>query len=299
MFRLLWLLGSLVSLVSSSCYVGPMENLVAFGDSYSDEGRSKYFAYHHGIAPPAGKLLPASNYTSTGGYTWGRFVADKTKAKYYDYAVGGATCSNSIVSRRNPAINAPFPSVLDYEVPAFETDVELENLYPDRRADNTVYALWIGTNDLGFLGFLTDSQKANTSLSTYVDCNWEVFDRMYESGGRRFVLMNTMPLERSQTYMAGSGNGPFWPNHTRYDQDRYERRMGRYTRKVNAMFDFGAAFNVLVRRRWPGATLTVFDVHSLVEDMYASPDVYLDAPANATGCYKCEGTHESRSSFLW
>jgi len=289
-----------------------MENLVTFGDSYTDEGRLGYFIGHSGQGPPAGTLLPATNATATGGYEWGRMAANMTGAKYFDYAVAGATCSNEIISRYLAAINGPFPSVIDYEIPAFEADIKFQSLYPDRRADNTVYAMWIGTNDLGWQGFLSDSQAPGTTISTFVDCVWEVFDRVYKTGGRQFVLLNEAPLQHAPMYLpvidGGAGNNQYWENKTDYNQTEYQYKIREYTTNVNTMFHTGMPFNLLIEDRWPGATFSVFDVHKLMLHIRANPQDYLTAPTNATGYYHhcdpintsdCVNSAEPYSSFFW
>lgn len=139
------------------------ENLVTFGDSYTDDGRLTYYAANNGSAPPAGYLPPQVNVTASGGLAWGQFVQQYTGAAYFDYAVSGATCSNEIVLRYFSGINRSFPSVIDDEIPSFEADVAAKTLYLNRTAENTVYGLWIGTNDLGYGGFLTDSQAPGVS----------------------------------------------------------------------------------------------------------------------------------------
>lgn len=55
--------------------------------------------------------------------------------------------------------------MIDDQLPSFVADVQSETLYANRTADNTVYALWIGTNDLGIAGFLTDRQAPGVSMS--------------------------------------------------------------------------------------------------------------------------------------
>ncbi|TQN69565.1 Acetylesterase [Colletotrichum shisoi] len=296
---------------ASQCGLKKLENLVTFGDSYTDEGRLGYFINNNGSAPPPGTLLPPSNSTASGGYAWGRFVANSTGANYYNYAVSGATCSSEIISRDFAAIRQPFPSVLEYEIPAYRADAAFEALYPNRAANNTVYALWIGTNDLGYGAFLTDSNTAGTTLSSYVDCVWEVFDNVYSTGGRHFVLLNIAPLEQSPLYAAtelgGMGDSQFWPNKTEYNTTEYQYKMLEYSTSVNTMFDYGAPFHLLVKRRWPGASFSVFDVHSLLGDIHAEPSKYLSSPANVTGVYRacdpvtrvCVDSSEAKSSFLW
>lgn len=139
------------------------DNLVTFGDSYTDDGRLNYYISHNGSAPPVGVLQPQSSVTASGGLAWGQYVQQYTGVAYFDYAVSGATCSNEIISRYFSNINKPFPSVVDDELPSFVADVGVKTLYENRTADNTVYALWIGTNDLGYGAFLTDSQAPGVS----------------------------------------------------------------------------------------------------------------------------------------
>lgn len=295
------------------------ENLVTFGDSYTDESRLAYFGSHNGEAPPVGMLMPENNASASGGYPWGRIVAQKTGAMYYNYAVSGATCSNEIIEREWATIHAPFPSVMDYEIPAFKADVKYVNettgtntLYTNRRAENTVYALWIGTNDLGFGAFLSDSQAPGTTISTFVDCIWEVFDNIYETGGRRFVLLNQAPLEVSPLYAepdkGGTFDSKFWTNKTLYNMTEYNYKMLEYTTNVNTLFDYGVPFQLLIQRRWPDASFAIFNVHQLLRDIHNKPEAYLEAPANVTGSYyTCDGERFSHcvkskndmASFMW
>jgi hypothetical protein len=149
-------------------------------------------------------------------------VSNYTGAKLYDYAVSGAVCDNNQIYRYLAAINGPFPDVV-YEVSAFVADSKYINastntntLFTDRTASNTVYSMWIGTNDLGAYAFLTDSSLNNTVIPDYVDCIYNHFDKIYANGGRYFVLMNTAPLELSPLYgLPGHGGltaSHYWPD---------------------------------------------------------------------------------------
>jgi hypothetical protein len=144
-------------------------------------------------------------------------------ANLYDYAVSGAVCSNEVTPRYFASIHQNFPDIRGYEIPAFEADVNFVNastgtntLYVDRRADNTVYAIWIGTNDLGVNAFLTDSSVAGTTISDFTDCVFDAFDSIYQAGGRYFVLMNQAPLQLSPLYgLPGAGGvyqDEYWAN---------------------------------------------------------------------------------------
>ncbi|GJC77999.1 acetylesterase [Colletotrichum liriopes] len=288
--------------VASQCGLKKLENLVTFGDSYTDEGRLGYFINNNGSAPPR---APSSRRATPPR------AADTPGAGSSPTRPAPTTTITPIISRNFAAIHQPFPSVLDYEIPAYKADTAFEALYPNRAANNTVYALWIGTNDLGFGAFLTDSNAPGTTISTYVDCIWEVFDNIYGTGGRHFVLLNIAPLEQSPLYAAtelgGTGNSQFWPNKTSYNTTDYQYKMLEYSTSVNTMFDYGAPFHLLVKKRWPGASFSVFDVHGLLRDIHAEPSKYLSSPPNVTGVYRvcdpvtraCVDSSQPKSSFLW
>jgi hypothetical protein len=133
----------------------------------------------------------------------------------YNYAVSGAVCDNKIIFRFLASVFGPFPDVV-YEVNAFVADTKFINssthtntLYTNRKSDNTVYSMWIGTNDLGVGAFLTDSSLNMTTIPDYVDCIYDRFDEIYKTGGRYFVLMNTATLQLSPLYgMPGIGGLP-------------------------------------------------------------------------------------------
>ncbi len=181
--------------------------------------------------------------------------------------------------------------MLEYEVPAFQADMTSQRVNatpaeayfsPGLSASSAVYALWIGTNDLGVWAFVTDSQVRGKVLSDYSSCVYDVFDKLYASGGRMFVLMNTAPLHLAPLYandtLHGVGANQYWPNkpanHTQIAEMMHE-----YTTTVNSVFRYQTAFEVLVAKRYPGAHFAVFDTYSLISDVYDDPTAYL----NGTG----------------
>ncbi|KAK4160754.1 GDSL lipase/esterase [Cladorrhinum sp. PSN259] len=288
-------------------------NLVTFGDSYTDNGRLGYYINNAGQAPPPGQLHPESNNTASGGRTWAQYAAQNAGARLADYAVGGATCSNNIVERDASFIGRSFPAVLEDEIPSFKADVSYSSVFPNRKADNTVYALWIGTNDLGFGAFLSDSQAPGTTITDFVGCVFTVFDEIYKTGGRRFVLLNEAPLERSPLYAptsrGGTGDSQFWNTKSKYNTTEYSEKIKEYTTSVNTIFEYGIAVEQAIKSRWPKATVDLFDVHSLFLDIMKAPSQYLDAPYNVDSywhqCNSAGGSCVDQtavgplSGFLW
>lgn len=329
------------------------DSLLTFGDSYTDENRLNYFALHKGAAPPPGTLLPESNSTASGGKTWPRYViqyagskspsAWEPKMTLYDYAVSGAVCSNEITPRQVwcthvlmtsndydrtfQSINADFPAVLEYELPAFLSDQQALRINtttpyftPTLSATNAAFAIWIGTNDLGVNAFLTDSQVPGKVLADYLDCVYNVLDGLYAAGGRVFVLFNAAPLHLSPLYANTTIRGvtssaKYWPHKDQLNITQYAEVMHEFTSSVNAVYKYRTPYEALVARRYPGASFASFNVNQLMQDMYDSPEMYFNGTSaanvtgfenhcvqNATGdgtiCSKAEGGM-SPDSFMW
>ncbi|KAK3307519.1 carbohydrate esterase family 16 protein [Chaetomium strumarium] len=290
---------------------GGFQTLVTFGDSYTDNGRLGYYINNGGKAPPPGVYHPVTNTTASGGLSWAQYAAQDAGANLMDYAVSGAVCSNEVSPRWLDIINKPFPAVLEDELPSFQADVAYKSLYPHRTAANTVYAVWIGTNDLGFKAFLSDSQTPGKTISDFVSCVFSVFDHIYKTGGRRFVLLNTAPLELAPLYAepdnGGTGDSQFWTDKTQYNITEYGQKMKQYASSVNTMYEYGVPVQVALKNRWPKATFDIFDVHSLLLDIFDEPAKYLDAPRNTSGYYHhcppagspCVNQPGSLDGYLW
>jgi hypothetical protein len=86
---------------------------------------------------------------------------------------------------------------------------------PPLRGSDTVYAIWIGTYDVGALAFFIDSQIPGRTLTDYTDCIFEALDGLYSAGGRYFVLMNLVPLDLVPLYsndtVMGVDSSKYWP----------------------------------------------------------------------------------------
>ncbi|KAF2264039.1 hypothetical protein CC78DRAFT_602707 [Lojkania enalia] len=291
------------------------KNMVMFGDSYTDENRLGYFINHNGSAPPTGWDQPLGSQTASGGLTWSRYASIYNNATLYNYAVSGAVCSNQITPRWFSAINAPFPDIAGYELPAFTADSKYR--YPNGTkffkgtARDTVYAIWIGTNDLGNNAFLTDSQTTGKTLSDFVDCVYSTIDTLYQNGGRYFVLLNLAPLQLLPQYATPENGGlaatKFFPDKGPNITEISYRIYASVT-TLNDVFKYRTPFEVEVISRWDGIKLADFDVNALVTDIWENPAGYLNGtlPANVTGIInQCDLEENncqektSKDSYLW
>ena len=251
------------------------KNFVLFGDSYSDENRDLYFLQHNGSAPPTGTLFNESLQAADGGRIWARYVVQYTNEALtlYNYAVDGASCSNSITPRGLNATLPLYPDIDGYEVPAFLADKELDvNIAtggpyfdPPLTDENTVYTIWIGTNDISI--FFTDAQVLGKTLTDYVDCTFTQMDRIYASGARYFVLFNVAPLQLASLWANASEGGEtpsyFWQDKPSNLTDIAEK-MTEWTTSLNMIWDYRTPVEVLLNERYPGAKVALFDVNRIV-----------------------------------
>ncbi|KAB8264148.1 glycoside hydrolase superfamily [Aspergillus pseudonomiae] len=243
-----------------------------------------------------------SNSSASGGYNWGHYVATATNATRHNYAVSGGACSNKITPRTMSGLNISYPSVLEYEIPAFLADKQYVdaqgNQFLDIPAEDTVYAIWIGTNDLGNYAFLTDSQVRGRVIPDYVDCVYEALDRVYQSGARYFVVMNLAPLQLTPQYALPSDGGvesvSWWPDKPA-NQTLTSYRMWEQVVTVNQVLRYRTPFEVEVADRYPGAGVAVMDMYGLV-----------NVGANVTGFVKhCNADGEDcvrlpdEENFMW
>ncbi|KAF5864380.1 hypothetical protein ETB97_007942 [Aspergillus alliaceus] len=127
-----------------------------------------------------------------GGRPWPSYVGQYIGARFHNYAVSGAVCSNSLTPRIAQATGELFPDVSSYQVPAFFADRQYT--YPNGTKfmgvppESTVYAIMIGGNDVRADGYLTDSQTKGTTIADYIDCVFQQIDRLFQRGARNFVI---------------------------------------------------------------------------------------------------------------
>lgn len=133
-----------------------IKNLVTFGDSYTD-------------------IVNIGD----GGVAWPVYAARYAKLSLFPYARSGATCSNNLTPR-------PFPSLFESQLPAYFSAAGNGSLKIDPK--ETIYSLWIGTNDVGANALLTGSGDVSIVDVSACMVNWVKV--LYASGARNFLFQN-------------------------------------------------------------------------------------------------------------
>ena len=97
------------------------------------------------------------------------------------------------------------------------------------KQDETMYTLWIGTNDVGPEGLLTGKQAGGVTLVDTVSCAVNWVQTLYNSGARNFIFQNVsevgnganvsdaysripqmVPLEAAPLYLVNSYPNHYW-----------------------------------------------------------------------------------------
>ena len=112
---------------------------------------------------------------------WPVFAAKDGHFNLFPFAKSGATCSNKLTPRT-------FPSVFEDELPLYFT--ERANGSLKLNPAETVYTLWIGTNDVGVGTLLTGQQTPGVTIVDTVACAVNWVKVLYASGARNFIFQN-------------------------------------------------------------------------------------------------------------
>ncbi|KAF8884190.1 GDSL lipase/esterase [Infundibulicybe gibba] len=254
-----------------------IKNLVTFGDSYTDVVS-----------------------TGDGGVAWPVYAAGYASVSLFPFARSGATCSNNITFR-------PFPSVFESQLPLYFAEATNGTL--KLKPEETLYTLWIGTNDVGANALTT---KNEASIVDVAECMVNWVSVLYASGARNFLFQNMIPLQLTTLYSANSYPNRYWTQ---------PRNTTEWSLLMTELVLSGNALTKLMLQalapRLAGAHIGLFDSHSLFNDMFQNPSLYFNgtAPLNVTGsinaCVFKEGEATSdpgictvaqgaaRDSFLW
>ena len=99
----------------------------------------------------------------------------------YPFAKAGATCSNNLTYR-------PFPSLFESQLPLYFEETRNGSIHLDPQ--ETIYTLWIGTNDVGVNSLIVGEGTPGVTLVNTTECAVNWVKVLYESGARNFLFQN-------------------------------------------------------------------------------------------------------------
>ncbi|GJJ09979.1 hypothetical protein Clacol_004204 [Clathrus columnatus] len=131
---------------------------------------------------------------------WPIYAADYGHLTFLDFARAGATCNQDLTPRT-------FPAVFQDEIPAFLNATENGKEF---NAEETLFTLWIGTNDVGVGELITGQAMPGVSIVNTSECAVDWVQTMYGHGARNFFFQNMVPLDHVVLYSADSYPNRYW-----------------------------------------------------------------------------------------
>jgi len=229
---------SLISLLFSSVVAAsPINNIVVFGDSLSDNGNLYEYMQHRIPQSP-----PYFSGRFSNGPVWVEWLTESifpghASEHLQDYAIGGAGVSVEV----------------DEDVLfSLHHEVDLYALSHDNKADeNDLFVIWIGGNNYLALPEESDDEViADVIGGTRVD-----IQRLLDMGAKNMLVINLPDLGRTP-FAQGYGAG-----------ERLSALTLRHNDAINKMVQ---DFKVTA----PDARWFVYDIHNSVDDVFTSPEKY-------------------------
>jgi len=220
-----------------SLYATPLDNIIFFGDSLTDNGN----LYRVMKLP---KSPPYYQGRFSNGLTWAEHISEVFQKKYgtisKNYAVGGAT----VILRR--PVEGALPYTLKQEIKAY-----LKNALPN--LDSTLFVIWIGGND-----YLYEKKQQPAALVT--DVVNELVNQikvLIMNGSKKFILMDLPDLSKI-------------PHAKNLDQNTRDRLLT-LTQLHHVKLAEAAQS---LQKQYPTVTFIFSDIYTIFNDMLRNIDEY-------------------------
>ncbi|RDW76852.1 putative cellulose-binding GDSL lipase/acylhydrolase [Aspergillus mulundensis] len=234
--------------------------LISFGDSYTSTSFNIT-----GEKPSAANPLgnpPFPGWTSAGGANWiGQLVGTYNDSLLLNYnlAYGGATVNASLVAPYTPEVY----SLID-QVAEFNEYLSPPPDYAPWTAENTLFAIWEGVNDVGGSWYQPNPDALATEILRQL---FEQIELIYDGGARNFALLTVPPTDRSP-YITQGQNAEYTVTHLKAAIASWNTQ---FNEKASA---FAAAH--------ADAVVKVIDTQPVFNEL-------LDAGGDAADCYNADG----------
>ncbi|KAK6977039.1 GDSL lipase/esterase [Favolaschia claudopus] len=303
----------LIFLFSFSYAKSTTKAVVLFGDSYTDQSRSHSISNGTYPGKDYQEVFPPADTAADGGVQWPWYLGQYGNYTIWNYAVGGAVCSNVLT----PLFSVP--DVIGGQTDWFIQDHVSNNGTKHQKLNmdpsEFVVVIFIGTNDIGIHSLVTDDQDPQVSLVDLVECQLQTVRNLYNLGARRFIVNSLIPLQITRLYSPSSDPTIYYP--APHNGTAWNKRMFNFVHTMNALIHGGVAALQAEWHRGLGAysaTIEVFDTYRFFLDMYNEPGQWFNGsiPANVTGhCHQCPDPNDyrqcgigdctlaERDSYMW
>ena len=243
-----------------------VRHLFVFGDSYTQTGFNI-----NGTQPSPSNPLgnpPYPGWTSSNGPNWVGFLTTTYNASTlltYNMAYGGATVDAALVAPYTPTVISMKNQVQTEFLPTYGSHPD----FAPWTSDSSLFALFIGINDVGNSWWLNNSTLYDTIFSVYEK---QLAD-LYATGARNFLFLSVPPVNLAPLTLDKDDGGYSVENEGKAIVD-WNKRLG----------DMVTAFHT----KHKGTTMFVHDTWGLYNSVIKNPASYEQTAGlkNVTGYCK-------------
>ncbi|KAI1490314.1 hypothetical protein F5X96DRAFT_679194 [Biscogniauxia mediterranea] len=178
-----------------------------FGDSYTQTGFNYTSTAPSPSSPLGNPTSPEYGWTSSNGPNWVYYLTFKYNASLvqtYNFAYGGATVDADLVAPYTPTVLSLKDQVESEFIPGYAGGAPSAPSAPAWTGSDSVFAFWIGINDVGNSYWLGADELAALNAQIF-DVYAGLVGQLHGAGARNFVFVNVPPVDRSPLTV---GQGP-------------------------------------------------------------------------------------------
>ncbi|KAF2733422.1 hypothetical protein EJ04DRAFT_495218 [Polyplosphaeria fusca] len=163
------------------------EYLFVFGDSYTQTGFN-ITGTQPSPSNPMGNP-PYPGWTSSNGPNWVDFLTftyNESLIQTYNLAYGGATVDSALVAPYKPTVLSMKNQIEDQFLPTYGA----HSASTPWTSKNSLFAFWIGINDVGNSWWLKNSTLIDAIFAEYSS----LLDQLYLTGARNYLFLTVPPV---------------------------------------------------------------------------------------------------------
>ncbi|MFZ2634484.1 MAG: SGNH/GDSL hydrolase family protein [Desulfosalsimonadaceae bacterium] len=254
--RVVIILLSLMLLLPAGAFAKSFDKIIAFGDSLSDHhGLEAYLGLYHPVNNPNGVLEAWTN-----GDVWVEYLADIMDATLDNNAIAGAMTDG----HESEQIQALSDQGLLPQLGLVGQVNSFSNEDPVFVADETLFTIWIGGNDLLEYGRgESDATSVDALLNDAIDNVINSMSKLAGEGATHFLVLNLPDLGKTPAFNS--------------------RTPAEIAAATTLSFTYNTALETGLtnfKKSFPGITVYTFDVYTYMNQMISNGTF-----KNPTGTY--------------
>jgi phospholipase/lecithinase/hemolysin len=224
-----------------------VKQLFVFGDSYTQTGFDPNSTQPSAANPFGNPTYPG--WTSSNGPNWVGFLTttyNQSKILTYNLAYGGATVDSALVTPYAPTVISMKDQVQTQYLPIYGS-------HPSTApwtASSSLFAFFIGINDVGNSWWLNNATLYDTIFSEYAG----LLNQIYDTGARNFLFLSVPPVNLSPLILNQADDG-YAKEHEGYVIADWNSRLANMTSQFKAthkgvetfIFDTNALFSKVIQ----------------------------------------------------